>query len=131
MCSDLILSEPRTMCFLISKNGVKCRKKIMWLVAEKNTPPHPLVLKILCSVHHFYPTGITFFNLGVLKLASDCGAPHFTVYGSLKRGFSLRAPKRLLQKYLWSVDPRQMVCGVRTLTEPDPCPYTGTNQRRS
>ena len=27
MCCDLILSEPRTMCFLISKNGVKCRKK--------------------------------------------------------------------------------------------------------
>jgi len=27
MCSDLILSEPRTMCFLISKNEVKCSKK--------------------------------------------------------------------------------------------------------
>jgi len=40
----------------------------MWLVAEKNTPPRLLLLKILCSVHHFYPT-CSIRNIKALKLA--------------------------------------------------------------
>jgi len=42
--------------------------------------------------------GITFFSLEVLKLASDCGAPHFTVYGSLKKGLFFEGSKEVASK---------------------------------